>query len=166
MGTLPVTTGVEAPVSRLSLSSVLIVSCLCPHPLKVGTAWVTERTYAVVQAEDHATASTGATYAYGRSLQPGPRQSSSEVVSQSDLIGADSATPERGEERRSGGSVLAVRRARTRPGRHKRTWIWHSGILQGKRFGNKLSPNPLGRRSDAALVSGVAGYTKGDGDHP
>ena len=47
MGTLPIT----ATVSSDPIQSVECFDCVVPlpSPLKVGTAWVTERTYAVVR---------------------------------------------------------------------------------------------------------------------
>lgn len=155
MGTLPVTAGVGSD----PIESVECFDCVVPlpHPLKVGTAWVTERTYAVVRLRSR-DGIDGSAYAYGRSLPVAA------IISESltnHLIGADSATPERVRETLRGAywpyaaqglvqvAISAVDLA-----------LWD---LQGKRFGATLA-DLLGRRSDTALICGVAGYTKGDGD--
>jgi L-alanine-DL-glutamate epimerase-like enolase superfamily enzyme len=128
-----------------------------PRPLKVGTAWVTERTYAVVRLRTR-DGVDGAAYAYGRSLPVAAiiQESLTHL-----LVGADSATPEQVRERLRGAywpyaaqglvqvAISAVDLA-----------LWD---VQGKRLGASLG-DLLGRHSDSALVCGVAGYTKGDGD--
>ena len=155
MGTLPV----NAVVASDPIESVECFDCVVPlpSPLKVGSAWVTERTYAVVRLRTR-DGIEGAAYTYGRSL---PVAALIRDALAPRLIGADSATPENLRAMLAGAywpyaaqglvqvAISALDLA-----------LWDA---QGKRLGASLA-DLLGRRTNTAMVCGVAGYTKGDGN--